>query len=57
MLLQTIEDLIDSVTFKCFDECVFPVTHRLTNRDKECVDVCMARFTTARSIVVKMLQD
>jgi hypothetical protein len=34
VLLQTIENLIDSVTFKCFDECVFSATHRLTNRDK-----------------------
>ncbi len=53
---EVIEDLIDGITVNCFDQCIFPISHRLTNSDKACIDVCMERFTTAQNIVVNMLQ-
>lgn len=56
-LQETYEDLLDTVTFKCFDECVSPIGYKLTSAHKDCLDACMESFSTRQSIIVASLQQ
>lgn len=57
MQLQYSQNVLETVTEKCFNKCIIHPSSTLSTNDKECLQRCMDRFVEAMNLVGKTLAE
>ncbi|GJQ09096.1 hypothetical protein GpartN1_g887.t1 [Galdieria partita] len=57
MQLQYSQNVLETVTDKCFNKCIASPSSTLSTNEKECLQRCMDRFVEAMNLVGKTLAE
>jgi len=55
--LQYSQNILETVTEKCFHKCIVQPSSTLSTNDKDCLQRCMDRFVEAMNLVGRTLAE